>query len=170
MSQMQGLGGLGNVAEAWPAVAMAQYFVVQIDNTTYDLGSWSRATGLSVTWDKLEHREGNLGNYVLYLPGKTTYEPITLSRAAGAQSATVQRWLAQTSRNPQPLSGTIQLISPADGTPVVEWRLTEFFPIGWQIESFDPAASKPAVETLKIAHTGFLSDDLSMANSMAPGQ
>lgn len=169
MSVMQGSGGLGSAAQAGPAVAMGQFFVVQIDNTTYNLGGWSRATGLSVTWQQLEHREGNLGNYVMYLPGTTKYEPITLSRAAGAQSAVVQRWLAQTSRNPQPLSGTIQLVPPDGGSPLVEWRLSEFFPIAWSIESFDPAASKPAIETLKIAHTGFLSDDLSMAGSMLPG-
>jgi phage tail-like protein len=169
MSQMQGFGGLGSTAQAGPAVAMGQYFVVHIDNTTYNFGGWSRATGLSVTWQQLEHREGNLGNYVLYLPGTTKYEPITLSRAAGAQSAVVQHWLAQTSKNPQPLSGTIQLLPPAGPPPIIEWRLTEFFPIAWSIESFDPAGSKPAIETLKIAHTGFLSDDMSMVSSMAPG-
>lgn len=167
MSQMQGFGGLGSTGS--PVVAMAQNFIVQIDNSTYDLGSWSRATGLSVTWKQLEHREGNMGNYVLYLPGTTTYDAISLSRAAGPSSAVVQRWLAQTSKNPQPLSGTIQLVGPNSTTPIVEWRLTEFFPINWSIESFDPAASKPAIETLKIVHTGFLSDDLSMAASMLPG-
>jgi phage tail-like protein len=165
MSELQ---GLGRSAKA-PSVALAQYFAVQIDNSNYDLGSWSRAAGLSVTWDKVEHREGNLGNYVLYLPGKTTYEPITLSRAAGAMSSVVQHWLTQTSLNPQPLSGAIQLLSPSSSSVIVEWRLSEFFPIAWSIETFDPAASKPAIETLKLSHTGFLRDELSLQNSMTPG-
>jgi phage tail-like protein len=165
MSELQGLGTPGTAQ----SVALAQYFVVQIDNSKYNLGSWSRAAGLSVTWDKLEHREGSLGNYVLYLPGKTTYEPVTLSRAAGPQSSVVQRWLAQTSLNPQPLSGAIQLVSQHGNAVIVEWRLSEFFPIAWSIESFDPAASKPAIETLKLSHTGFLPDELSLQNSATPG-
>jgi hypothetical protein len=46
------------------------------------------------------------------------------------------------------------------GAAMVQWRLSEFFPIAWSVESFDAAGAKPAIETLKLAHTGFLEDDL----------
>lgn len=142
-------------------IGMSHHYAVLIDNVMYHFGDWSRAAGLSVSWQQIEHRDGEPGNTVEFFPGTTKYEPITLSRAAGPYSRVVQRWLAQTSRNPQPQSGTIQLVNFA-GLPIVSWRLAEFFPIAWSVEQFDAAGAKPAVETLKLAHTGFLEDDLSM--------
>jgi phage tail-like protein len=170
MSELQTVAGFAGQALSWmtsPAVSMSHHFTVLIDNMSYNLGGWSRAAGLSVSWKQLEHREGDQGNYVHYVPGATTYEPITLSRAATAASSVVQSWLRRTSRNPQPQSGTIQLVDFA-GIPIVQWRLQELFPIGWSIESFDAVGAKPAVETLKLAHTGFLQDDLSLGSLPVP--
>jgi phage tail-like protein len=164
MTELQSIAGIasqvGSAIESL-TVGMSHHYAVLIDNVKYHFGDWSRAAGLSVSWQQLEHREGDQGNYVEYLPGTTKYEPITLSRAAGPYSRVVQYWLSQTSKNPQPQSGTIQLVNFV-GMPIVQWRLAEFFPIGWSVESFDASGAKPAVETLKLAHTGFLEDDLSM--------
>jgi phage tail-like protein len=162
---LQSLAGIAGQVQASLeslTIGMSHHYAVLIDNIKYHFGDWSRAAGLSVSWQQLEHREGTPGNYVEYLPGLTKYEPITLSRAAGPYSRVVQHWLSQTSKNPQPQSGTIQLVNFL-GIPIVEWRLAEFFPIAWSIESFDAAGAKPAVETLKLAHTGFLDDDLSLS-------
>lgn len=164
MDALQSIANLAGQAQASIeslTIGMSHHYAVLIDNVRYHFGDWSRASGLSVSWQQLEHREGDSGNYVQYLPGTTKYEPITLSRAAGPYSRVVQYWLSQTSKHPQPQSGTIQLVNFA-GMPIVQWRLAEFFPIGWSIESFDAAGGKPAVETLKLAHTGFLEDDFSM--------
>ncbi len=161
LSSVAGITGQVQSAMKSLSVGMSHHYAVLIDNVMYHFGDWSRASGLSVTWQQLEHREGDQGNYVEYQPGPTKYEPITLSRAAGPYSRVVQYWLAQTSKNPKPQSGTIQLVDFI-GTPLVQWRLAEFFPVGWSIESFDASGAKPAVETLKLAHTGFLDDDLSM--------
>lgn len=160
LSSISGIAGDIQGAVESLTVGMSHHYAVFIDNVRYHFGDWSRAAGLSVSWTQIEHRDGESGNYVHYLPGTTKYEPITLSRAAGPYSRMVQHWLVQTSMNPQPQSGTIQLVNFA-GTPIVQWRLAEFFPIAWSIESFDAAGAKPAVETLKLAHTGFLNDDLS---------
>jgi len=149
--QLANLAGL-------PTVGMSHRFAVLIDNAAYHFGDWSRVTGLSVTWQQVEHRAGDQGNHVWVFPGTTKYEPITLSRAAGPYSRIVQYWLTQTSKNPQPQSGTIQLLNYI-GIPMVQWRLSEFFPIAWSVETFEASGAKPAIETLKLAHTGFLEDD-----------
>ncbi len=143
------------------SIGMSHHYAVLIDNVKYHFGDWSRAAGLSVSWQQLEHRDGESGNNVEFLPGTTKYEAITLSRAAGPYSRVVQYWLSQTSKSPQPQSGTIQLVNSM-GIVLVQWRLSSFFPIGWSVEQFDAAGAKPAVETLKLAHTGFLEDQLSM--------
>lgn len=144
-------------------VGMSHKYAVLIDNVQYHFGDWSRASGLSVSWTQVEHREGDTGNTAWLFPGNTKYEPITLSRAASAYSRMVQLWLTQTAQSPQPQSGTIQLVDYT-GMALVEWRLNEFFPIAWSIETFDAAGAKPAIETLKLAHTGFLGDAFSLVS------
>ena len=119
-----------------------------------------------MTWQQIEHRVGDQGNQIWLYPGTTKYEPITLSRAAGPYSRVVQYWLTQTSKNPQPQSGTIQLVDYT-GIPLVQWRLSEFFPIAWSVESFEASGAKPAIETLKLAHSGFLEDDLN-SSALSP--
>lgn len=142
-------------------VAMSHRFVVLIDNGLYHFGSWAKVTGLSVSWAVIEHRVGDAPNQVWNLPGTTKYEPLVLSRAACRDSLLVQRWLARTSKNPQPQCGVVQLVDYL-GLPVVQWRLAEFYPVGWSIEALDAAGAKPAVETLKIVHSGFLDDGIAL--------
>ncbi|HEX3650707.1 MAG TPA: phage tail protein [Pseudonocardiaceae bacterium] len=139
-------------------VGMNHRFAVKIDPSQFDLGSWASASGLSVRWNVAEYKSGDKPNYSWILPGTTKYENIKLRRAACSDSATVQQWLASTSKDPAPLSGSVQLLDWL-GFAVVEWRLKEFFPIGWSITEFDASAAKPALETLELAHTGFLFDD-----------
>jgi phage tail-like protein len=168
MSELQSLAGLAGglgASVGSPAVSMSHHYAVLIDNVKYHFGDWSKATGLSVNWTLIEHHTGDEGNESCFFPGSTKYELITLSRAAGPYSRMVQHWLSQTSKNPQLQSGTIQLVDFV-GVPLVQWRLNEFFPIGWAIESFDAGAAKPAVETLKLAHSGFLDDAVSMLSPL----
>ena len=146
------------LGSALSQVSMTHHFVVCIDNPAYDLGTWARVSGLTVSWNPCEYRVGNRGNQLWIMPGTTKYQPIKLSRAACADSQIVQLWLAATSKNPVPLSGTIMLIG-LGGLPVVHWRLNEFFPIGWSIVDFDADQGRPALETLELAHTGFLYDE-----------
>jgi phage tail-like protein len=153
---MSALTTLSSIADT---VSMTHRFVVVIDNPLFNLGTWSRASGLSVSWKPCEYRVGDLWNQHWVLPGTTQYKNITLSRAACLDSQMVQLWLAYTSKNPTPLSGTIMLLGVA-GIPMVHWRLNEFFPIGWSIVDFDADQARPAIETLELAHTGFLYDDM----------
>jgi phage tail-like protein len=150
-------------------LGLAHHFIVSIDNSSYNFGSWSRATGLSVTWDVCEYRTGDAGNAVQVFPGATKYQRIKLSRAACFDSAVVQQWLTSTSLNCTPLSGAIYMVSqaipspiaalPTPGLPIVTWLLREFFPVGWSITDFEASASGTvAIETLELVHTGFLDD------------
>lgn len=133
-------------------------FLVIFDYGEYDLGSWSRVGGLEVNYDMVEYRVGD-SNQVWSVPGLTKYSKITLSRATGVDSAAVQKWLAETARKPKVFSGCIQLQS-VFGIPLCEWTLKSFVPIGWKIAEMDSKAATVVTETLSLAHTGFLKDDL----------
>src|SRR5580698_2078469 len=100
MSEQSALGVIGEVQSVIQSlsVGMSHHFSILIDNVKYHLGDWSRVAGLSVSWQPVEHRTGDAGNYATYLPGTTKYETITLSRAASPYSRVVQYWLSQTSK------------------------------------------------------------------------
>lgn len=140
-------------------VGMSHRFVVAIDRGEYDLGSWSKVSGLNVTWSVCTYRPGDT-NDVWISPGQTRYPNIRLTRAACTDSQIVQRWLCETSRHHKPLSGSVKMLDWMMLT-VVEWKLKHFFPVGWSIADFDATGARPAVETLDLAHTGFLDDEQS---------
>ncbi|GAA1563592.1 phage tail protein [Kribbella hippodromi] len=150
-----GLRGAGKGLEQLTGqVGMSHRYVVEIDDAAYRLGAWTKAAGLGVRWQKHVWRPGLRAGETI-APGNISYTDIALSRAAGADSAVVQQWLASLMRDWVPLSGAIHLVDFL-GMPVVTWELREFFPIAWRLTELDSSGSRPAIETLELAHTGFL--------------
>jgi phage tail-like protein len=135
-------------------VGMSHRFVVRIDRGDYDLGTWTKVAGLTVNWNRLTYRAGEHTHEHVF-PGNVSYQTIKLSRAACTDSATVQDWLSTTATHRESLSGGIYMLDFI-GLPVITWELKEFFPIGWSISDFDSTAGRPAMETLELAHNGFL--------------
>jgi phage tail-like protein len=156
---MVGLGGLNSKLSEFlfDQVAMTHRFVVQIDIGDYDLGTWTRVTGLTVSWNKHTYRAGDNNDEVV-VPGNVNYQTIKLSRAACSDSDKVQKWLVDTSRRHKGYSGAVSMLDYL-GIEIVHWKLKQFFPIAWSISDFDSAAAKPAIEMLELAHTGFLDDE-----------
>jgi phage tail-like protein len=145
-------------------VGLAHRFCVVVDHSQFALGDWEKASGLSVSWESCTHRVGDMGNDFLMYPGLTKYENIKLTRAACGDSQTVQDWLAETAKSPQPLTGAIALVDWL-GMPIVQWKLKEFIPVGWSIVDFDTGGGTVARETLQLAHTGFLQDDVAQPSA-----
>lgn len=137
-------------------VGMSHRFTVSIDKSTYDLGNWSKAAGLTVSWELCRYQVGDDTMHWV-CPGNAKYQNISLSRAACSDSQTVQEWLGATVRKGKPLSGAVSMLDWT-GMTVIEWTLSYFFPISWKITDFDAGGSKPALETLELVHTGFVED------------
>lgn len=148
-------GALGALGDA--TFGMAHRFVVVIDNPTYDLGFWQKASGLGVRWEVCTYRAGDQGNDFWIAPGTTRYENIKLTRPVSPASNVVQQWLAATSARMRPLTGAVQLLS-GFGVPIVQWRLYQFFPVAWSVDEFSAPNAAVVTETLEFAHTGFLDD------------
>ena len=136
---------------------MSHRFIVRIDRGLYDLGSWSKVSGLTVRWSKHAYRTGESSSEQ-WFPGNIANEPLKLSRAACSDSATVQTWLAQTTRHRKTYTGAVSLLDFL-GLPVVTWELRELFPISWSIGDMDSGSARPVIETLELLHSGFLADE-----------
>jgi phage tail-like protein len=162
-----GLGGARSIASLAAGLfnmrGDSSKFIVVFDNSTYDLGAWSKAGGLNVNWDMVEYRTG-ANNNIWVAPGVTKYSKITLTRATCPDSATVQEWLATVAKDPKPFSGSIKLLSWL-GIPLVEWSFDWLYPTGWKINDFETKAATVVLETLELAHTGFLDDSYKLGES-----
>jgi phage tail-like protein len=120
---------------------MSHHFIIVIDNPTYDLGSWQKASGLTVKWEVCRYQAGDQGNEFWIYPGTTKYENIKLTRPVSPTSNVTQAWLSATSSNMAPLSGAIMLCGSM-GIPIITWRLYQFFPVSWQVGEFTAAEAK----------------------------
>lgn len=151
---------VGAVAQAaLDMFGMSHRFMIAIDNPTYDLGFWQKASGLAVKWENIRYQVGDQGNEFWIYPGTTKYENIKLTRPVSPASNVTQAWLAATSMHMMPLSGAVMLCGSM-GVPIITWRLYQFFPVAWSVGEFTSETAKVVTESLELAHTGFLDDQI----------
>jgi phage tail-like protein len=135
-------------------LGLSMRFTVTIDG--HDLASWSKASGLEVTWDLVEYRAGDAGNERWIFPGLAKYPIAKFERATDKESsAKVRDWLNSTSFKHEPKPATV-VLKDAKLEVVAEWTLNNVMPVKWSVAPFDASGNKVALETLELAHTGFL--------------
>jgi phage tail-like protein len=140
-------------------LGLVNRFLVTVIPGDIDLGSWSKAEGLDVTFDAAEYRAGDAWNHRWYFPGHTKYSPLKLSRGATKDDTKkVKDWLSKTAMNFE--LGEIKItLRDAHHDEVAEWTLKKAMPVKWAITGFDAGGSQVAIETLEITHNGFLEDE-----------
>ncbi|MDQ3953136.1 MAG: phage tail protein [Actinomycetota bacterium] len=145
-----------SVADATLAGAVGAYFKVTIDKIdgSYDLGTFISCDGLSLTIGVTPHEEGGNNGFVWQLPTRITYENVTLKRPLGPDAVKLAKWFESLRSGVKRTTGHIVALTPA-GEKLVEWTLSEVFPVKWQGPSFSAESPALAVETLEIAHHGF---------------
>jgi phage tail-like protein len=133
---------------------LAARFQVTIDGQ--DLGSWSTCKGLEVDFQHETYTELGNNQFIHYLPQAAKYTHITLERACTAEESTaLQRWLSKVAMQPSRGTASITLHDAHQGD-VITWTLTDVFPAKWTGPQLDAGANKMAMETLVLAHAGFL--------------
>lgn len=139
-------------------LGMTMRFSVVVDALT-DLGNWSKASGLEVSWDLVEYRAGDARNDRWIFPGVTKYPTVKLERAADKDaSKKVHTYLNSNSFKYAEQTAKITLFD-SGGVLVMDWTLQRAMPIKWSIVPFDGAGNRVATETLELAHTGFLMEE-----------
>ena len=145
-------------------MGLANRFHLKVIPSDKDLGTWTKAEGLDVSWDVCEYRAGDGGNERWYFPGNSKYSLVRLTRAACSDSQKVQDWLAKTSFTHEVgMQATLKLMD-SHGEEVITWEFRDIMPTKWSIGGgFDAGASKVALETLEFTHMGFLEDQKNLA-------
>jgi phage tail-like protein len=127
-------------------------FLVEIDGIAQ--ASFIECSGLEATTESIETREGGDNVTVRKLPGKTSYQDITL------------KWGLTTSRelwdwrqriidgNVDRKNGSIVVYDLANKNEVARWNFVRAWPTKWDGPTFDAKGKDIAVETLVLAHEG----------------
>jgi phage tail-like protein len=134
--------------------AQAVRFQVKIDGGT-DLGDWSKCDGLTVEYDVFEYKEGGQNGFTHRLPGRVKYQNVKLTRPMNKHSKQVADWIASLKHKVQRQTAAISALDPT-GHAIVTWNLDGIFPVRWSGPSLDIGANQVAMETLELAHNGFL--------------
>jgi len=128
-------------------------FQVEIDGVT--VAGFSDCSGLTAETDAIEYRTGKEDITVRKLPGLAKYSNIVLKRGF-TKDAKLWEWRktvldGKTKR----VSGTIVLLDEAR-KPALKWNFREGWPRKWDGPTLNAKTNEVAIETLEIAHEGFL--------------
>lgn len=128
-------------------------FRVEIDGLTR--AGFREVTGLDTTQDPIEYREGTDPLTVRKLPGLTKYSNIVLKRGV-TDDKFLWDWRKKAiDGKAERKNGSIVLIDDA-GDEKMRWNFAEGWPTKWSGPGFNATANEVAVETLEIAHEGFV--------------
>lgn len=126
-------------------------FLVEIESITR--AGFRECSGLDVTLDPIEYREGNDALTPRKLPGLVKYSNITLKRGM-TDDAELWQWFKKAQQGAvERRSGSIVLCDDK-GTEKARWNFREAWPTKWSGPSFNATGNEVAIETLELVHEG----------------
>lgn len=134
------------------------HFVVQWGGTRI---GFTEVTGLEVTTDKIEYRDGASKEYhKVRMPGMQTFGDLTLKRGIFAADNEFYAWWNTVALNTiERRDITISLLNESHD-PVVVWKVKNAWPTKVTSTDLNASGNESAIETLVLAHEG-----LTMENS-----
>lgn len=126
-------------------------FRVEIDGITR--AGFREVSGLDVTTDAADYREGTDSPTPRKLPGLVKYSNITLKWGISDDNELWDWRNSVIEGKPQRKNGSIVLLDIA-GTEVRRWNFREAWPSKWTGPSFNATSNEVAIETLEIIHEG----------------
>ena len=143
-------GGVG-VRSGGPEKGPRRYaFVVSIEG--HDLGSWSKVSGLDVSFDVVEFREGS-GGPVRYFPGATKYSTIKLERAFAGDTQLSDWFTTFSQTRTERVRVTIVMYDQAGGE-VARWNFENAWPQKLTGPVLNAQSNDVPIESLELVHEG----------------
>jgi phage tail-like protein len=139
-----------------PAVQAS--FKVAIDGCP--IGTFSKCEGLKATYAVKSYEEGGQNGFVHQLPGRLSYENITLTRGVNSESLGLATWFASYQTMVKRSTARITVMDTI-GAEVATWNMMGVFPVTWSAGGIEAGSSGVLTETLVFAHEGFF--DVGMA-------
>jgi phage tail-like protein len=139
------------VATQRPDPYLRQNFSVEIDGV--EVAHFAEVSGLEVTIEPVEYRDGAEDITVRKIPGLRKYSNITLKRGVVGDVALWQ-WISSVQHGDvQRRTGTIVLLNERREA-VLRVRFVRGWPCKWSGPALNAQANEVAIETLEICHEG----------------
>jgi phage tail-like protein len=130
-------------------------FAVELDKS--DIGVFSTCEGLGIEVVLEQREEGGNNTMIWQLPTRMKYSNIKFTRPVGPDSQKLTAWITKALHGIKPTTAVVSAMS-ADGKPVAKWSLEGVLPVRWTGPTLNLDSPKVFMETLEIAHHGFLPD------------
>ena len=128
-------------------------FRVEIDGITR--AGFRECSGLDVSQDPIDYREGTDPHTVRKLPGLLKYSHITLKWGISDDHEFWDWQKKAVDGKVTRLNGSIILVDDA-GEEKKRWNFREGWPTKWTGPSFNATSNEVAIETLEIVHEGIV--------------
>ncbi len=121
---------------------------------------FTEVTGLEVTTDKIEYRDGASKEYhKVRMPGMQTFGDLTLKRGVFAADNEFYAWWNTVALNTvERRDITISLLNEAH-EPVVVWKVKKAWPTKVTSTDLNASGNETAIETLVLTHEGLTMDN-----------
>jgi phage tail-like protein len=134
--------------------AVSVQFHVALDNM--ELGTFSTCEGLGCEVVMESREEGGNNSFIWQLPTRLKYPNITLTRPLGRDTEKIAKLFADMATKYTRCTGIIEAMT-GNGRKIAGWELYDVVPVRWKGPSLNPDQPKVIMETLEIAHHGFVS-------------
>jgi phage tail-like protein len=122
----------------------------------YAVAGFSECSGLDVTLEVMEFKEGGVNDFVRKFPTRASHGNITLKRGVIYLEDDLWTWHQDfVQGNGKRRDGLILLLDESR-TPAKVWKFRRGLPMKWVGPSLNATQSNVAIESLEIAHEGLL--------------
>lgn len=140
-------------------IGVGYLFKVVIDGV--ELGSFTKVDGIGAKYEILTVKEGGENNFVHQLPGRIDYDNVKISRPVDQTSGELAKWFTSFQREVgnsghfKSITASIEALTAAH-KPIATWNLAGVIPVRYSGPSLQAGSSSVLIETIEIAHNGFL--------------
>lgn len=119
-----------------------------------NVGWFTECSGLSINRDTTPHAEGGVNDYKHQLPGRVTYDKVTLKRGV-ADDTLLWDWFQEGLYDVKVSRRNVTItLYGVDYKPVRHWNLIEAYPVKWSAPTLKSDSNQVAVESLELVHHG----------------
>ncbi len=140
-----------SLVDSSSSVALAQAAVAAITETA--VGGFNECSGLEMSLEMEEYKEGGLNGYVHRFPTRVTWSNITLKKGIRKDTDLWNWHFAITEGKVQRRDGLIALLNDLR-EPNTIWYFRRGLPVKYTAPSMNAQQNEVAIETLEIAHEG----------------
>lgn len=154
---------LASPAEAQPEdklgalLPAAFQFTVRIgDNASGVDSSFQEVSGLEVSMDVDELREGGENRFMHQLPTGVKQKRLTLKRGVAPMDSPLVGWCKETLELglQEPIKPALVIVRllDANAKPLRAWSFANAYPVRWEIDNFNSTRNEVALETIELAY------------------